>query len=857
VTASRLTVLNLPAAYWQALGQWLRQDSDDDTALGDTRCVIVGSEAVKVESTIAWQRQFGHRIALYNAYGPTEATVTATILRVPADPRQVREGAAGQELPIGRPIANTLLYILDAEGEPVPIGVPGEIHIGGAQLARGYLNQPQLTTDVFVPDPYSGRPEARMYRTGDLGRWRADGIVEFLGRNDFQVKIRGFRIELGEIEARLIEHPAVTDAVVMAHQQPGGQGDPRLLAYVAIPPAHTARPVHTPPGVEALRLHLRSVLPDYMVPTAIVVLPELPRTAHGKLDRAALPEPDSAALAQAAFEPPYPGMEAAIASIWRALLGVARVGRNDDFFALGGHSLLALDVVRALRVQLNRRVSVDQLLRNPTLSDLALAVGEAAVEDENAAALTAIPALTETDRVPLTPMQRRQWFLFRLEGASPAWNMANAYRLEGHLDEAAMRAALRDVVERHWILRSRLEQPEGAELPQLAVGPLGDVPMDFVVCAAAQATAHIAGFLARPFDLSTEPLSRFELLQVDDGRRYLLANIHHIGCDGLSLRTLLRDVTQAYGARARGELPCMPERTIQFAELAALQAHARDDGPRRQALAELVEALRDAPQESALPLDRPRGATAGRAAQRVEFVWDRMLSEGLHRLAGAHGTTTFSVLLASWAWVMSRQRRQDELVIGVPIVCRDQPGSEDVIGPLLNTLAVRIDCAAVDTFVDLLSHTTAALAFARDRRDVPFEDLVEALNPSRSLNLSPLFQVQFVLDPVDDEILTLESLQAHPLSHEDLGLAPGAKYDLNIHLLDGEGALRGYVDYRSVVYHQASVQAAIEAWRCLLEQVCGNPGARLRELGLMDEPTARTMASRVERIDATLPLDLP
>ncbi len=836
VASGELNVLSLPTAYWHMLCDALSAEHAAIAARHLKAC-IVGGEAMRTDASRRWQSAMPATVALFNTYGPTETTIIATADRV--------DGDAGRAPTIGRPLANVQCYVLDTAGNLVPTGVIGELFIGGPAVAHGYWRQDALTTRHFLANRFDPTPGSRCYRTGDMASWGADGRLRYHGRCDQQVKVRGFRVELGDIESALRALPAVRDACVIALDQGGDSA--RLAAYV----------VCGDPALDTVtvRRQLALALPDYMLPAAVARLDALPLTPNGKVDRKSLPKPIFDTPER--FVAPASVHERLLATLWEDLLQPGRpVSSTDDFFSLGGHSLLALKVVRLLRERLNCDVGVDLIFRHPTLAELARAVAARATE-QGRCATPAIPVLAESQLVPLTAMQRRQWFLFRLEGPSAAYNMAGAYRLEGRLNGAALCDALRDVVERHWILRSHLARTEGADLPQLAVGAVERAPVDVAACTAAQVSARIAGFVGYRFDLSADPLSRFELLQVDDGRRYLLANVHHIACDGLSLRTLLRDLTQAYAARVLGGSPWHPGRTVQFAELAMAQARARDETRHREALAQLVAALRGAPSESALPLDAPRSASADRTAQRETFAWDAALTARIHRLAGLYRSTTFNVLLASWAWVMACQRRQDELVIGVPFACRDQPGSDDVIGPLLNTLAVRIDCAAADSFAALLAHTAASLAFARDRRDVPFEDLVDAINPPRSPSISPLFQVQFVLDPDGDDTVAFEGFEAHPLDQAESGGALSAKYDLNIHVLDGGSTLRGYVDYRGALYHRQSVRSAIDAWRFLLDQVCHQPESALNALSLVTADGARAMARRLESVDPTLPLDMP
>jgi amino acid adenylation domain-containing protein len=843
VASEAVQVVSLTTAYWHGLCDALTEAEAATAARHLTTCLVRG-ESIRTDAWQRWRTFVSTGVALFHTYGVAETTIAAMADRLD-------DAACAPTL--GRPLPGYRCQVLDEAGQPVPLGVRGELYIAGPAVSPGYWRRDSLTQQYFVAAPFEAPAGSRCYRTGDRVSWRADGRLRFHGRADQQVKLRGFRVELGEIESALRSLDEVHDACVQALAQP--DGNQRLAAYVVMDGSGTE--------TASVQRKLAALLPHYMLPGAWMRLDALPRTPTGEVDRMALPEP-AFAVADPAAGPVLPTTqhERQIAALWDSLLSPGRpISAHDNFFSLGGHSLLALELVRSLRQQLNCHVPVDLIFRHPTLAALAQALAKQSTTGTGASVSLAPPRLAETEPVPLTPMQRRQWFLFRLEGPSAAYNMACAYRLHGHLDEAALQGAIRDVAQQHWILRSRLVQAEGHDLPVLMTAPADEVPIHSTACTAAEASARMAEFLGHRYDLSTELLSRFECLSVDNGRHYLLANIHHIGCDGLSLRTLLRDIALAYECRVHQRAPWRPARAVQFAELASWQRRLRDDDRQRQALTELTAHLRGAPNVSTLPLDWPREgarrADTVRTAQRLSFDWDASLSHGIHRLASRQGTTPFHVLLASWAWVLSRLSRQDDIVIGVPMACRDLPGSDDVIGPLLNTLAVRVDCGEVTDFNALLARTTDALAFARDRREVPLEDLVDALNPPRSIDLSPLFQVQFVLDPIGGEVLKLGELEAHPLSPEDTGVHPGAKYDINIHVLDGAERLQGYIDYRPSLYHAASMGAALDAWKQLLARVADQPDAPLRTFGLVNAEGARALASQVGRTDPSLPLDLP
>jgi len=499
----------------------------------------------------------GRHAHLVQCYGPTETTTFATTHAMGT------LAADAISVPIGRPIANTRIYILDAQGEPVPIGVAGEIHIGGDGVARGYLNRPELTAERFLRDPFVADASARMYKTGDLGRWMPDGTIEFLGRNDFQVKIRGFRIELGEIEARLADCAGVREAVVLAREdQPG---DKRLVAYMIAQDGAL--------DVAALRGELSKQLPEYMVPSAFVLLDALPLTPNGKLDRKALPAPDGTALATREYEAPQGEIEQTLAGIWQTLLNVERVGRHDHFFELGGHSLLAVQLVSHVRDALGVEVALRELFARPTLQAFAEVVPHAA-----ASTLGRIEAIDRDRPLPLSLAQQRLWFIGQLdEAASRAYHMPMALRLSGRLHRSALKAALDRLVARQESLRVRIVPLEGVPHQEFAPQDVGFVlvehdlrntPADEQEQRIGELAAEEA---AAPFDFAHGPLIRGRLLRLADEEHVLLVTQHHIVSDGWSLGVMVREFVTLYTAFCEGRADPLPPLAIQYADYAVWQ----------------------------------------------------------------------------------------------------------------------------------------------------------------------------------------------------------------------------------------------------------------------------------------------
>ncbi|MFL2416873.1 amino acid adenylation domain-containing protein, partial [Xanthomonas protegens] len=758
---------------------------------------------------------------LHNLYGPTEAAVDVTYWRC------VDDAHAGI-VPIGKPVANTAIYLLDAHGEPVPVGVAGELHIGGVQVGRGYRNRAELTAERFIADPYSRDPRARLYRSGDLARWLPDGNVEYLGRNDFQVKIRGFRIELGEIEARLAEFEHVREAAVLARDDV--PGEKRLVAYLTMS-------VESSATVADLRARLSLQLPDYMVPSAFVVLPSLPLTANGKLDRSALPAPDGAAYARRGDAMPQGHVEAVLAKIWAELLKLDRVGRFDDFFELGGHSLLAVQLVTRVRDALDVELNLRDVFEASELARLAERVSLA-----NSATATAIDIVQRQPYMPLSPAQQRLWFLTQVDGASAAYHSAGALRLAGALDRGALARALRRIVARHEILRARFVLVDGEPMQQFVAADVFDLYLEDVRTAQDPESASKAlgaAFLAQPFDLGAALPIRMQLVQIADDVHVLHAVLHHIVSDGWSIGVLLGDLSAFYaletGAVAQSPAP-LP---VQYIDYAQWQWQWLAGGPAERQAKYWRETLAGAPTLLELPTDRARAPHQDFAGAAIDLQLDETLYAGLKRLSQRCGTTLYMTLLASWAAVLSRLSGQDEVVIGSPVAGRARTEIEPLIGFFVNTLPLRIDLSGEPTVGELLSRTRAQVLDAQAHQDLPFDRIVEAVKPPRSTAHSPVFQVMLAWQGQAEERLHLAGIDVA----EQALATTAAPFELILDLRDTGSGIEGALGYMTSLFDAGTVSRYADYWQRLLRGMLADAEAVVARLPLLGAAESARMLS--------------
>ncbi|MGC0045364.1 amino acid adenylation domain-containing protein, partial [Ralstonia pseudosolanacearum] len=772
---------------------------------------LCGGEALPGELAGRLRTRVGR---LWNVYGPTETTIWSSA-------REVDATDAGQGVvPIGRPIANTQMYVLDGHQQPVPLGVTGEIYIGGAGVARGYLNRPELTAERFVENPFHGEGRERMYRTGDLGRWLPDGSLEYQGRADAQVKLRGFRIELGEIEARLSQCAGVSEAVVALRED--APGEQRLVAYYVSGEAIEA---------QTLREQLQASLPEYMVPAAYVRLEHLPLTPNGKLDRKGLPAPEGQAYASTAYEAPQGEVEQTLAGIWQTLLGVERVGRHDDFFALGGHSLQAVRLVAQVRSQLGAELGLTELFAQPSLS----AVAQAIVRGQG----TALPAITVADRgepLPLSFAQQRLWFLAQMEGGSEAYHIPVGLRLKGELDEDALRRSLDRIVARHEALRTRFEVQEGQAVQRVASADAG-LPLDWVDLSTEAVPEHQLGLLAEaearaPFDLEQGPLIRGCLVKLGEQEHVLLITMHHIVSDGWSQGVLARELGSLYEAYRAGNADPLPALPIQYADYAVWQRRWLEGGELQRQGTYWEQALAGAPTLLSLPTDRARPAQQDYAGGSVEVIFDDTLSAGLRKLSQRHGTTLFMTVLAGWSALLSRLSGQDEVVVGSPVANRTRSEVEGLIGFFVNTLALRVEVGGA-TVSGLLERVKAKVLEAQAHQDLPFEQVVERVRPVRSLSHSPVFQA--ALSWLNTEAVGL-SLELAGLTIEgvDAGQA-AAKFDLTLELREASEGLTGSLDYATALFDRETIERYLGYLQRLLAAMVENDSQQVSRIGLLDK----------------------
>jgi amino acid adenylation domain-containing protein len=778
--------------------------------------------------------------ALWNVYGPTETTVWSSAWRV--EPGEV-------PISIGRPIAGTRLHVLDRRLRAVPVGVTGELYIGGTGLARGYRGRPGLTAERFLPDPFSGEPGARLYRTGDLARWRPDGTLECLGRVDHQVKVRGFRVELGEVEAVLAAHPAVREAVVAA--RPDSTGETSLAAYL-VPRVEEA----DAPSVAELRGWIQGRLPEYMVPSAFVVLGAMPMTPNGKVDRRALPDPARARLAEGDdFVPPRGPIEEALADAWAGLLGGDRIGAHDNFFERGGHSLMAIQLLARIRSLFDVEAPLKDFIEEPTLTRLACLV-ERALADRVGAA---IPPIGRVDRdgPPLASFaQQRLWFLDRLQPGSPAYNVPIAVRLDGLLDVDALRHALAEVVRRHEILRTTFAAEGGLPL-QVIAGSI-ELPMtveDLSGIAGEhrldRALALVREEAARPFDLASGPLVRAGLIRLSDREHIVQVTMHHIVSDGWSLGVLIREVSALYDASRRGEPSPLPEPALQYADFAAWQRDwLRGDVLEQQLDYWTGQLAGLTPLE--LPTDRPRPAVpTGRGGERnVLIPRDRL--DAVRSLGREEGATLYMTLLAAFQVLLGRYSGQDDFAVGSPTAGRGWPALEGLIGLFVNTIVLRGDLTGDPSFRELLRRTRRTAIDAYAHQDIPFELLVNAIQPDRESGRSPLFRVMFALQNVP-----LPALRSPEMSIRPLEVHGGtAKFDLSLFAVESDEGLHLTMEYSSDLFDSETVDRILAHYRILLEMAVAHADRPVGELPMLTEDERRLVLEEWNRTAADYPRDV-
>ena len=829
-------------------------------AFAPLRHLLFGGEAVD-PACVAAALAAGPPGRLLHVYGPTESTTFATWHRV----EEVAAGAV--TVPIGRPLANTRAYVVDPAGRPVPIGVAGELWLGGDGLARGYVGQPELTAAAFVPDGFGGVAGGRLYRTGDQVRQRADGCLEFLGRRDGQVKVRGFRIELGEIEAALAAAPGVRDCAVLLRED--GPGERRLVACVVTrPDAQAARPAPAPGATaaagpdaaaaadqaappapaalpaSALREHLRRRLPEHMVPSLWYGLEALPLNANGKVDRAALERwtataPAAPAIAgEGAYTAPRTPLEELLAGTWAQLLGVERVGVDDGFFELGGHSLLATRLASRVREVLGVELPLRELFAHPTLGELA-----AWLEDRRRGGEAAAPPILPVPRradLPLSFAQERLWFLQQLEPASAVYNLPASVELRGELHPAALAAALREVVARHEALRTRFSVVAGAPA-QCVAPPPPPMPLpavDLRTLPGGRREGELgrleAADAARPFDLARGPLLRAMLVFARPRESALVLCVHHVAADGWSLGVLLGEVGQLYAAAVQGLPSPLPALPVQYADFAAWQRRRLDGPLLDRLLAFWGERLGGELPQLDLPLDRPRPPVQTyRGAECLRRLPAELAAE-LRVLSRREGATLFMTLLAAFGLLLGRASGQEDVLVGSPIAGRERGETEGLIGCFLNTLVLRADLGGRPSFRELLGRVREQCLGAYAHQELPFERLLQLLAPERDLSRTPLFQVFFNMLNFPRPPMELPGLRLAPRT---LPAAP-AKFDQTLYLAEEPEGLLLRLAYNADLFDAARIDEQLAQYELLLRQAAAAPESGAWEMPLLTAAAA-------------------
>ncbi len=781
--------------------------------------VLTGGEALSV-THVQKAMNLLPQLRLINGYGPTESTTFACC-------HAIVKGAEflTGSVPIGRPISNTRVYVLDEEMAPVPIGVAGELYIGGDGLARGYLNRPELTAEKFVADPFSGQPGARLYKTGDLVRYLPDGNLEFLGRRDQQVKLRGFRIELGEIEAVLATHPQILQAAVIAREDvPGNKA---LVAYLV---------VREEPAVTELRDFLLVRLPDYMVPAAFVILEKLPLTPNGKIDRQALPAPGENRLGTT-VEPvaPRTPTEAALAKIWAELLGVQHPGIHDNFFALGGHSLMAVRMVFQIRKALNVKLTMTAVFEFPTIAALSKVVDEIKIADETNSPLRPMRRATSDPLVPrkcsASYSQEQIWFLDQLKPGSSVYNVPLMIRLRGRLNESLLQQSLNDLVQRHEVLRTTFSNENG--VPAQVVAPQQSLKLSVInlknISEAGRETEAfrlIHESAGRSFDLSCGPLVRAELFGLGEENHVLLLTIHHIVFDGWSVDVLLRDLAASYSAFYHGNTPEMPSLPIQYADFATWQ--------RQYLTPEIVERhleywqgqLAGVPTLLELPTDRPSETATKNNGAEIPFKLSAETASAIRTVGRQHNTTLFVVVLAAFQSLLHRYTRQEQVLVGTPYNGRTISEVEDLVGFFVNSLPVKADFSKNPSFVELLQQVRDTVRAVQTHQDFPFDRLVQELQPARESNRNPLFQTCVVV-----EITPLEACKIPGITIELKELNPSdAMFDLTLLVRDNGGELDCELRYNADLFSDSTIKHLLGSYQNLLAGILAEPQQKISKI---------------------------
>ena len=807
IDSQRVNIIHCVPSLFRAMGN---QDLNS-RLFRDLKYILMAGEPLLPSDVKRWLDVFGDRIQLINLYGTSETTMAKFIYFVKSSDQERRS------IPIGQPMEGAAALIVDAKGRPCPRGAVGEIYIRTPFRSLGYYNAPELTREVFIPNPFNNDPDDIVYKTGDLARVLENGNFEYLGRQDGQVKIRGIRVELEEIENVLRAHESVLDVAAIDREDAAGYN--YLCAFVVLAGDTNAAQLHE---------HCAAHLPDYMVPSAFVVMSELPRTISGKIDRRALPK--SIGVNGREYVAPGTPLEELICNAFADVLGLERVGAKDNFFHIGGHSLSATRVVSRVKAGLGATVGLRDLFEAPTPALLAQRVEQIESGTVEAGPVLRPVAREEGDALPLSFAQQRVWFFDQLEPNSSAYNMSLAVRLEGKLDIDALERAFVAVVRRHEVLRTTFSAGDDG-LPLQFVHPtpshwplpLTDLSHLSLPEREPEIRRIIAEEVAQPFDLEHGPLMRTSLLRLDETDHVLVLLIHHIISDAWSMGVLVREAAAVYEAEAEGREPALPELPVQYADYAAWQREWLQGDVLEKQLNYWLRHLEGAPPALELPTDRPRPPVVSYRAGGTEFLLSQEVTERLRQLSEAEGATLFMTLVAAFNTLLYRYTGQDDIVIGTPIAGRTQSEIEPLIGFFVNSLVLRTDLSGAPTFRELVTRVKEAALQAYAHQDLPFEKLVEEVQPERTLSHHPLFQVVFTMQNVPFDVVELPQLTLTVLDTENIP----AKFDFNVHMTEFERGIVCRTFYNSDLFESATIERFCAHFSKLLESVAFAPDERL------------------------------
>jgi len=765
---------------------------------------------------------------MYNGYGPTEATINCAIFAL--GNQEVWKEMSRSNIPIGKPSANNRLYILDKNARPVPIGISGELHVGGVALTRGYINRPDLTAEKFINNPFDDEPNSRLYKTGDLARYLPDGNIEYLGRIDNQVKIRGFRIELSEIEAVLATHPLVTENAVIVHE--ASETDKRLVAYIV---THQGQVIEN----TALRDFLKERLPDYMIPSAFVTIDTLPLTPNGKIDRRALvgwverSETHLFQVSEKTFVAPRTPNEKSLADIWAEVLGGEQVGIHDSFFELGGHSLLATQVISRLRDRFGVELPLRELFESPTIAELVQQIEMNREREPNDQLVQTIQPISRPQKLPLSYFQEQLWFLVQVNPGIPFYNESTAIHINGTLNVTALEQSFSEIIKRHEILRTTFVIKDGQPVQNIIILPpklkLPIIDLRTVPHEQAEALLLANEQAKRPFVLTEGPLVRAILVQIDEAQFRLFVTAHHIIADGFCLYNIfMQELITFYKTLAAGEYLPLPELPIQYADFAYWQRQQTFE----EQLSYWKTVLGNNPPMLQLPTDHPRPVKPTFRGAKQNFTLSQSLTTKLKQLNRQESVTLFMTLLATFNTLLYRYSGQDDMVIGSVFDCHNRPELENVMGNFVNTLVLRTDMSGNPTFKQLLARVREVTLGAYSHHDLPFQKLVEVLNPARNANQNPFFEVALTVEPPVMSALDSD-LDWKSYQYDDGIDTNTARFDLSLSFEERTFDIIGRIEYSTDLFEAATIERMIGHFQTLLEGIVTNPLERISELPLL------------------------